>query len=143
MKRIFGSYWTVQASVKHRMRINLVISEVIHGRVAMTAGNFIFRIWKRSESTRSMVWNMQKHRESDRKFCKNAGIILWKGYDDRTLGNGGNRNTGSTSKFPNGFPKAFIEEFSKGREERFYVICRIQAHRSFMIMAGSRKRQEH
>ena len=85
----------------------------------------------------------KRHRESDRKFCKNAGIILWKGYDDRTLGNGGNRNTGSTSQISNGFPNAFIEEFSKGQEERFYVICRIQAHRSFMIMAGSRKRQEH
>ena len=28
------------------------------------------------------------------------GIILWKGYDDRTLGNGGYRNAGSASEIP-------------------------------------------
>ena len=27
-------------------------------------------------------------------------IIMWKGYDDRTLGNGGYRNTGSASEIP-------------------------------------------
>lgn len=47
MKRIF---WIVLDSAgigKLRMQISLVMSEVIHGRAAMTAGNFIFRIWKR------------------------------------------------------------------------------------------------
>lgn len=51
MKRIF---WIVldsagigEAPDADRMQISLVMSEVIHGRAAMTAGNFIFRIWKR------------------------------------------------------------------------------------------------
>ena len=51
-------------------------------------------------------------------FCKNAGIILWKGYDDRTLGNGGNRNTGSTSQISKWIPKSIHRGiFKKDRKK--------------------------
>ena len=49
---------------------------------------------------RLMVWNMQKVQRIRPEVLQNAGIIMWKGYDDRTLGNGGYRNTGSTSEIP-------------------------------------------
>ena len=47
-----------------------------------------------------------------------ARIILWKGYDDRTLGNGGNRNTGSTSQISKWIPKSIHRGiFKKDRKK--------------------------